>query len=58
MGPSAMIDGEKFGFETFAPHQRRQVAVHVVEGWKAQKRLPVENLEAAPGIGGAILQEP
>src|SRR4051812_3753152 len=56
--PGAVADRDEADFPAFAPHQRDQEAVQVIEVWQFEKGVAPERFQAAAGIGGAIAEQP
>src|SRR5687768_10770529 len=52
-----MIDRHRLGTRALALVQRRKKAVHVIEVWKLDECLPVQQLDATPRIGCVVAQQ-
>jgi hypothetical protein len=55
-GAMAMVDRHADRLPAGALHQRRQVAVHVVEVGQVEEGLALEQLDAAAGVGRVVAQ--
>jgi hypothetical protein len=54
----SMVDRFRDDAEAGAHKKSGKKAVHVVKVGKTQENIPREELEAAPGIGGAVPKQP
>src|SRR3546814_11910916 len=55
---SDLVDGHAHGLPAGALHQRRQVAVHVVEVRQVEEGGALEQLRPATGVGCVVAQHP